>query len=266
MPDIRLIATDIDDTLLRSDKTISERTRGVLRRLDERGIVLVPVTARPPRSLRAIADHCGFSGIALTCNGALVYDLAGDAILRSSPIAPAVARNIVTNLRATVPEICFGGQAGMDFGCESAYEVLRPISQQQGPWRADALDLARQPLHRLMALHPTLIGESLLPLVCEVVGDLAEATCSGLPLVEMSARGINKGVALAELCDSLGILPEQVVAFGDMLNDLPMLRWAGTGVAVANAHPAVLAVANAVTLSNDEDGLAVFVEGLLGLA
>lgn len=264
MPIIRLIATDLDDTLLRRDKTISPRMRTVMRRLEDAGMLFVPVTARPPQSLRHMADDCGFSGIALTCNGAVVYNLDSDAIMRSSPIAPIVARTIVTKLRVTLPDICFSCQVGMDFGCEPAYAVLRPIAQQQGPWRADALELAQHPIHRLMAMHPTLSGEALLPLVREVVGDMAEATCSGLPLVEMSARGINKGVALAELCASLDIQPEQVVAFGDMLNDLPMLRWAGTGVAVANAHPEVLAAADAVTLSNDDDGVAVFVEQLLG--
>ncbi len=98
----------------------------------------------------------------------------------------------------------------------------------------------------------------------EVVGDEALATYAGSPCLEMSAPGVHKAAALAALCARLGIPSAEVVAFGDMPNDITMLRWAGYGVAMANAHPDTLAAADAVTRSNDEDGVADFVERLLG--
>ena len=82
-------------------------------------------------------------------------------------------------------------------------------------------------------------------------------------LLEISAAGIDKGSALARLCDSAGIDRDEVIAFGDMPNDLSLLAWAGTAVAVANAHPDVLAVAAEVTASNDDDGVAAVLERLL---
>jgi hydroxymethylpyrimidine pyrophosphatase-like HAD family hydrolase len=98
-----------------------------------------------------------------------------------------------------------------------------------------------------------------------VLGERAEASQSGgRGLVEIAPRGATKAGTLAWLCARLGIGAEDVVAFGDMPNDLPMLTWAGTAYAVANAHADVLAVVDRVTASNDEDGVAVALEVLLG--
>ena len=88
------------------------------------------------------------------------------------------------------------------------------------------------------------------------VGDAATVTWSMPGLVEISARGVTKAAALAEVCDDLGMASADVVAFGDMPNDLPMLTWAGTSYAVANAHPTVLAAADHVAPSHDADGVA----------
>lgn len=89
-------------------------------------------------------------------------------------------------------------------------------------------------------------------------------THSGAPLVEVAAPGVTKAAALAILCAQRGIAQAEVLAFGDGLNDLPLLIWAGQGIAVANAHHAVLAAATAITNTNDEDGVAVVLERLVG--
>ncbi|MGH2503725.1 MAG: HAD family hydrolase, partial [Ktedonobacterales bacterium] len=92
-----------------------------------------------------------------------------------------------------------------------------------------------------------------------------ELTYSSPRFLEMSARGVDKATTLARLCQRLGVAPAEVVAFGDMPNDVAMLRWAGVGVAVANAHPEALAAASAITTTNMEDGVALALERLLGL-
>jgi len=110
-------------------------------------------------------------------------------------------------------------------------------------------------------------GEQLRRTLASVVGDRLELTRSvggRIRLVEASAPGVHKGTALAELAASLGIEPAGVVAFGDMPNDLPMLAWAGTGVAMGNADPLLHAVADRVTADNDEDGVALLLEELFG--
>jgi hydroxymethylpyrimidine pyrophosphatase-like HAD family hydrolase len=83
---------------------------------------------------------------------------------------------------------------------------------------------------------------------------------TGHGLIEISAPGITKGSGLARLAGQLGIAPAEVVALGDMPNDLPMLQWAGHGVAMANAHPAVLESADEITAPNSQDGLALVLE------
>ena len=102
-------------------------------------------------------------------------------------------------------------------------------------------------------------------MVAEVLAGIAEAThSSSSGMVEVSAAGVTKAAGLAWVADRLGVPAHEVVAFGDMPNDLPMLAWAGWGVAMGNAHPAVLAAADDVTGSNDDDGVAAYLERLLG--
>ncbi len=108
-----------------------------------------------------------------------------------------------------------------------------------------------------------MVQKLLLPLAEAVAGDDAIVTRSGLELLEISAAGVTKGSALQRLCDGLGIAAAEVVALGDMVNDLSMLRWAGRAVAPANAHPDVLAAADEVIDGNGDDGVAAYLERLL---
>jgi hydroxymethylpyrimidine pyrophosphatase-like HAD family hydrolase len=116
-----------------------------------------------------------------------------------------------------------------------------------------------------MAHHTGTPVQELLSQARSIAGDRAVATFSGAPFVEIGAPGAQKSLALAWLCAERGIRPEEVIAFGDMPNDLPMLRWAGHSVAMANAHPEVLREVAEVTTSNDEDGVAVVLERLFSL-
>src|SRR5436305_6771512 len=99
---IRLVATDLDGTLLLPDGTVSARTHEALQRVQEAGITVVPVSARPPRVLREIARASGLRGLAICCNGALVYDLDSDTIVQHWPLSPTLARQLVTVLRETI--------------------------------------------------------------------------------------------------------------------------------------------------------------------
>ncbi len=260
----RLVASDLDGTLLRDDKTISNRTCHMLRRLNDLGIAFVPVTGRPPRTLGEVMDVLSYRGTVICQNGALVLDHGRDEILRHAAIPAGAASAFVRVMRERAPGIAFGCEMGRAFGCEPGYEQLRPYARSAEPWRADALDLCAAPLTKLLAAHPTLPLADLYALAHEVAGDTLTCTHSGLAFVEISAAGVDKASGLRWLCARLGIDPRTVVAFGDMPNDLAMLCWAGRGIAVANAHPDVLAGADAATLSNNEDGVAVALESLLG--
>jgi Cof subfamily protein (haloacid dehalogenase superfamily) len=261
---VRLVASDLDGTLLLPDRTLSPRTVRVLREVVEAGIVLVLVSARPPRTLRPLAQELQAKGLAICCNGALIYDLEGAAIVQHWPCPPEVVQTLVRRLRELAPGVSFALELGETLGCEPEYASRVPLLWGSAPQVLDVLELCQRPVTKLLVRHPTIDRDELLETVRELGGDAILATHSGAPQVEVSAGGIEKASALAWLAHSLGILQQDVVAFGDMPNDVPMLSWAGHGVAVGNAHEQVLAVADEVTASNDDDGVARVLERLFG--
>lgn len=256
-----LVATDLDGTLLRSDGTVSDRTRAALAAAEEAGALVVVVTGRPPRWMGRIGEEVGRTGLAICANGAIVWDLERQEVVRENPIDPGTAADVVRRLRDALPELAFAVERGTSFGHEPTY---RPRSQvPDDVLVAHADELVAAPVAKLLARHDSMGPDELLAAAAEVVGDLATLThASTGGLLEISAAGVSKAVALEELAAGHGLGAADAVAFGDMPNDLTMLAWAGRGVAVANAHPDVLAAADEVTASNDEDGVAAVVERL----
>jgi HAD superfamily hydrolase (TIGR01484 family) len=260
MSQLRLVATDLDGTLLRTDGSISTRTREVLRRVEQAGVQLVLVTGRPIRRMREIAASLGLDGVAICGNGALIYDLGRDEVLEHTQLSAAVLRELITELRAAIPDISFAIESGFDVGREPAYARQRGLAPESKVGIGDALELCAQGASKLIASHPSLGHEELYEKTRALVAERASVTHSGAPFLEIAAKGVTKAWALAGHCQRRGIDAADVLAFGDMPNDLPMLEWAGRGIAVANAHPSVLAIANAITGSNDDDGVAEYLE------
>jgi Cof subfamily protein (haloacid dehalogenase superfamily) len=262
---VRLIATDLDGTIVRSDGEISDRTRAALAAAEEAGLLVVFVTGRPPRWMKPVSDATGHRGLAICANGAIVYDLHTEQVVRDYPMDAEVARKLVAALRAVAPEVAFAIERRDSFSHEPAY---LPRYEPPPEVLVDELDrLLEEPVVKLLARHEDMGTEELHRVAQEVVGDLADlvtVTFGGTDgLVELSAAGVTKAFGLEKLAEEHGITAGEVIAFGDMPNDLPMLTWAGRAVAVANAHPDVIAVADEVTLTNDEDGVAVVIEELL---
>jgi Cof subfamily protein (haloacid dehalogenase superfamily) len=261
---MRLFATDLDGTLLRSDLTVSDRSRQALAAVEDAGRTLVLVTGRPPRWMPPVVEQTGHTGLALCANGAVVYDLATEEVVQEHLIDPEVGAEAVAAIRAALPGVSFaverGGARGL--GHEQAYGM--PYAPEGEVLVAEVDELVAEPVAKLLARSDDMDPDEMLARVREVVGDLVEVTHSSTRgLMEISASGVSKAVALSRLADELGVAADEVVAFGDMPNDLPMLGWAGHAVAVANAHPEVLAAADEVTASNDEDGVAQVIERLL---
>ena len=261
---MRLFATDLDGTLLRSDGTVSDRTRAALAAVEASGRALVLVTGRPPRWMPPVVRETGHTGLALCANGAVVYDLATERVVQEHLIDPAVGAKAVAAIRAALPDVAFAversGSRGL--GREEAYSL--GYFPRGDVLVAEVDELLAEPVAKLLARHDDMDPDEMLARVREVVGDLVEVTHSSTRgLMEISASGVSKAVALSRLADELGVPADEVVAFGDMPNDLPMLGWAGHAVAVANAHPEVLAAADEVTARNDDDGVALVIERLL---
>ncbi len=255
----RLVATDLDGTLVRADGTVSERTRAAIGRVEAAGVPFVMVTGRPPRWMSQIAADTGHRGVAVCANGALVYDLHTETVVRASLLDPQAAAAVVEALRRDVPGVSFAVEDGRArFGHEPAY---RP-RWETGDARVDAIEvLYADGVAKLLVRHEGMSGDELHAAATGALGPLMETTYStGDGLLELSAVGITKASGLASLAQEHGVTAAETVAFGDMPNDLPMLAWAGFAVAMANAHPAVLAAADEVTGTNDDDGVAAVLE------
>jgi hypothetical protein len=258
----RAVASDLDGTLLRSDGTLDERSRRALAAVEATGAMVVICTARPARWMRPLAEATGHHGVAICANGGVVWDLHTDTPLEEFPLEPEIAREIVAALEDGLPGGNWAVERASGFGHEPSYEPRWPVPDDTVVEAVDVL--VSQPSLKLMLRHRDLMADELLQRARELVGHLAELSHSNSAdsLLEIAAAGVSKASALTRVCAERGIASEDVIAFGDMPNDLPMLRWAGHAVAVANAHPELLAAADEVTTSNDEAGVARVLERL----
>ena len=259
----RLVATDLDGTLLRSDGTLDERTRQAIARVEASGIPVVLCTARPPRVVGPLAQATGHRGTAVCSNGSVIWDLHTERPVDSFPFAVQTAREVVARLRDTLPDATWAVERHDVFAHEPRYVPHWPVPDDTVVAAIDVL--LTEPALQLMVRHPSLTGDELLAHARELVSELAELSHSSSvdTLLEIGASGVSKASALAVLCERHGIDRAEVLAFGDMPNDLAMLEWAGRSVAVANAHAEVMEIADEVTTSNDEGGVAQVLERLL---
>jgi Cof subfamily protein (haloacid dehalogenase superfamily) len=250
----RLVATDLDGTLVDSRGELSERTRAVLDRLDEAGVPLVVVTARPLRWMTELWPVVGRHGVGIVSNGAIVYDVAEDRIHELEGIEAEAGLALVAAIRAALPGAVFAFELVSGFAYEPAYD--EPYHVDEDSPSGPAEQLLSEVAVKVLVKAPGTAAATLRDVVAAAVGDSATPTWSVDGLVEISAAGVTKAAALARVCDRLGVAAEDVVAFGDMPNDLPMLAWAGTSYAMANAHSTVIEVVGHVAPSNDDNGVA----------
>jgi HAD superfamily hydrolase (TIGR01484 family) len=259
----RLVATDLDGTLLRSDGALDARTLAAIARMEAAGIPLVLCTARPSRVLAALARATGHRGIAVCSNGSVIWDLHTDTVVDTFPFAVEAAQEVVSRLRGALPDATWAVERHDVFAREPRYVPHWPVPDDTVIDEIEAL--LAVPALQLMVRHPWLSGDELVAHARELVSDLAELSHSSSvdALLEIGAAGVSKASGLAVLCERRGIDRAEVLAFGDMPNDLAMLEWAGRSIAVANAHPEVIQIADEVTASNDEGGVAQVLERLL---
>lgn len=249
-----IAAIDMDGTLLRSDGTVSRRTRESLRRASESGIRLVVVSARPPRIIRDYCEMLDLQGLALCCNGAIVYDPRRHAVVDSVSLD---AGRLARKLRREIPEVMLGWESGLAYGCDRGF-----LLEHHFQGGSERLDPAEAEVHKVLLHHPEVPQAELRQLAEKVIGLSAAVTISGHDVVEVMAPGVSKAAGVARLAAYFGTDLSSVVAFGDMPNDVPLLQQAGRGIAVENAHREVREVADEVTASNDEDGVALVLDQL----
>ena len=261
----RLVATDLDGTLLHSDGTVTARTRAVLEQLDALGVPVVFTTGRPVRWMEELWDAVGGHGLAICSNGGVVYDVAARRVRDFSAVPREVGMELAAVVRAAVPGTTFAVEHTSGWASEPAFprhpdddDTLR-----QGTWESIWTD----DVVKVLAVHRDLDPEDFWRQVEAAVGTLVTTTwSSAFALVEISAAGTTKATTLATVAAEMGLGPQDVVAFGDMPNDLPMLEWAGTSYAMANAHPSVRDLAEHLAPGNDDDGVAAVLADLFSLS
>jgi Cof subfamily protein (haloacid dehalogenase superfamily) len=261
----RLVASDIDGTLIREDGTLSERTLDVIRALP---VPLVLVTGRPVRWLRQLYNQMPAPVPAVCANGAVVYDPLNDEILRADPLSVDLLLDVSKRLREAVPDIALAIEVedGRKFWYEEAWPLRWEADNDQVRVLTTPEELTSVPAVKLLARSAAHEPGPFYELVSHTLAGVAETTHSSRSaLVEISATGVTKAAGLAWLCERQGIRAGEVIAFGDMPNDLPLLTWAGHSVAMGNAHPAVREVADEIGLTNDEDGVARYLEKVFDL-
>ncbi|WP_335971661.1 HAD family hydrolase [Streptomyces sp. CA2R106] len=262
----RLVATDLDGTLLREDGTVSPRTRAALAAVTGAGAAHIIVTGRSVPWTRHILDHLGYQGLAVCGQGAQVYDAGSDRLLTSVTLDRKLAAVALAKIEAEVGRLSVaasrdGLEGEVLVGEGYVYNPELPVIHMTG-----SDELWAEPINKLYIQHPDLDDDALADAARAVAGDLVGVVMAGRRIVELLPLGLTKATGLSLAARRLGAAAARTIAFGDMPNDVPMFRWAGHGVAMAGAHPDLKAVADEITLSNDEDGIAVVLERLMGAA
>ena len=270
--DIRLIALDLDGTLLTTDKRLTERNRNALLRAGEKGIAIVPVTGRIFNGLPRSVLELPCLKYAILCNGASVYDVAGDRLLCRAEMPLAQALEIMSWLDGQ-PVIYDCYAEGRGFMTEAMWNQIDRYAWS--PIVVDYMKSVRAPVPELKAflrqkgwdiqkIQAFCPDEDTQRRLLTHMPFSGIAVSSSVPRnVEINREDATKGRALLALAKHLGLERDQVMAFGDGLNDISMIENAGVGVAMGNAVDEVRRVADKITATNDEDGVAAVIETLM---
>jgi Cof subfamily protein (haloacid dehalogenase superfamily) len=262
-----LIACDVDGTLFDDDETITPRTREAVRAAVAGGAHFILATGRPPRWVQPVVEALGFAPMAACANGAVIYDPATDRVLS--------VRTLSVDLLGELAEIANRAIPGVGLAVErignSAHDTATPqfVSSPgyEHAWlnpdntEVSIEDLLSAPAIKLLIRKAGARSADMAAELAKHVGtegDITYSTNNGL--VEILPLGISKATGVEEIARPLGIGDDEIVAFGDMPNDVPMLLRAGHGVAMGNAHAEAVAAADEITSPNTEDGVARVLE------
>jgi hydroxymethylpyrimidine pyrophosphatase-like HAD family hydrolase len=260
---VRVVATDLDGTLLSPAGAVTARAAAAVARARAAGIDVIPATGRPPHALGTLASDAGLGPFAICSNGAVVVDLDAGRILEVDRIPGGLAGSLVRRARLAAPGVRFAVDRLDGFSHETDFFDQPVVWDGAISAVADLAATLECGCIKLIARLPGKPAADLIARLHPTLGSDAHLTTSGLDWVDIGMPGVTKATALARICRRIGVHASAVVAVGDNHNDLSMLAWAGTSVAVANAVPEVLACAGHVVPANADDGVAVLLEDLV---
>lgn len=264
----KLVATDLDGTLVRSDNTVSMRSSDVLKRLAAKGVHIVGITGRGPRLLQLCRTDVPSADHLVMAQGSYIFDTGHDSpkMLRSHAFPGEQALSIVETIEAVAGPLTVLVESGSAHGAPLLGDEVK-----NWPFAVPIHTTDRESAHTGNIVKSFLLSESktsmeLLALANELIGpERAEFTESGLGFVEVCPPGATKAAGLMYVCDRLDVSVDDVLAFGDATNDLSMLSLVGHSVAMGNAHPRIKSVAADTTATNDDDGVASYLERIFGI-
>ncbi|MGE2837240.1 HAD family hydrolase [Mycobacterium sp. SMC-4] len=262
-----LVATDVDGTLIDDDERVTPRTRAAVQAVIDSGAHFVLATGRPPRWVGPIVDQLGFAPMAVCANGAVVYDPGTDRIVSARTLSTEALGELAEIATRLIP----GAGLAVERVGRSAHDAATPqfVSSPgyEHAWlnpdntEVSVEDLLSAPAVKLLIRKSGANSADMAEVLAGHIGhagDITYSTNNGL--IEVVPRGISKATGITEVATPLGISAADIITFGDMPNDVPMLAWAGLGVAMGNAHPEALAAADEITVTNAEDGVAQVLE------
>ncbi|WP_280245127.1 HAD family hydrolase [Nocardia abscessus] len=267
LPKPKMVATDVDGTLIDHDERVTARTKAAVGALIADGVPFVLATGRPPRWIDPVVQGLGYAPLCVCGNGAVIYDSAADRVLASMTLDVTTLSWLADVAERALPGC---GLAAERVG-ESAHDAVTPqfvsSPQYEHAWlNPDDTSVAREevidaPAIKMLIRLPGARSSDMRTVLAPLIGERADITYSTEHgLIELSAPGITKAAGLSVVAQRLGVDEATIVAFGDMPNDVPMLTMAGHGVAMRNAHPEALAAADEIAESNSDDGVARVLE------
>ena len=257
-----LIAVDLDGTLFGTDHQVSSRTVDAIHAVTERGHAVVVVTGRSAHSAVSRLSAISLDVRVVCSNGAYEYDRHRKVKHWSQTIPVKTITTIRQRILEKLPNASFGWESaeGLSYDEQFVREAGGAHTLEQGGMSEE---FGQSDVLKLYVRTPQLVRGDLQRILMPVLGEQAEVSTSGAPFVEITAPGVDKASGLARVAADLGFANNRTIAFGDNLNDLPMLRWAHEAVAMANALDEVKTIAHTHTLSNADDGVAVLLENRL---
>ena len=257
-PPIRLVAVDLDGTLLNDSKEITEQTAGALSCLPQRDVKVVIASARPPRSVRHIYHALGLDTLQINYNGALIWDEPGQRPVFHRPIAGKLAARLIEHARDMFDEVIVTAEV-LDRWITDRPDDGSHTTETGKLFRPDVIcplqELCSQPVTKLMLLGEPRIVLRLEDTLAENFDGQVTILKTDRDLLQIMHPQVSKAVALQKVASWYGIPMEQVMAIGDAPNDVGMLQAAGVSVAMDNAHPLVKDVADWVAPSNNDHGV-----------
>ena len=263
----KLIATDLDGTIVSHKGVISQRTIDVFTRARDLGVHVFFVTGRPPRWMGEIREAFGF-GSAICCNGAMLYDLLNDVVLEEWMISIEDQLEVVRRMRIAMPEMSFAVESNDHYHREIAYVPKWDIGMDNvGVEKIE--DVIKRPALKILGRcsNHEFTSDQMVEVAQKELHDLVTATHSTSKdsLIEISALNISKGTSLEMVAKRLGLTADDCVSFGDNPNDFSMLAWAARSYAMSDGHPDAPSFAKGVAEPCEADGVAKIIEQLLDL-